>query len=190
MHMRTLEVPSGTQTPRWWELPPTTCQVLASWSALPEKRWPVSTEWRSSSSDVPARIWEGDDLRWCILYQEVSDTLLLVHKIPDDVNKHCQILHLGARKSSPATTRGKLHVGHVQCVMTKHTWCAAVCPSVLTVIMLVVGVTQLSCFPGQYFLSSQGSTLACCFYVESRQFDHCTSIFTWGVFGSRLTCAR
>ena len=28
------------------------------------------------------------------------------------------------------------------------------------------------------------------FHVESRQFDHCTSIFTWGVFGSRLTCAR
>ena len=26
MHMRTLEAPSRTQTPRWWELPPTACK--------------------------------------------------------------------------------------------------------------------------------------------------------------------
>ena len=26
MHMRTLEVPGRTQTPRWWELPPTACK--------------------------------------------------------------------------------------------------------------------------------------------------------------------
>ena len=192
--MRTLEVPSRTQTPRWWELSPTACKCSLH-GVLFRRRYdlcplsdghprrtssPHLVRSRSSlmhsaprtSRHTPACSQDTWRCEWAVSNPSPWSTKV----IP------CNDARKTACRSRPMRD-DEAHLMRCSMPFGSHRHHARGR-------RYAAGLLRCLAFLGSTSFPPKDRRLLAVFHVESRQFDHCTSIFTWCVFGSRLTCAR